>query len=254
MKNVKGKMGNAEYKRAGWELARSLLAAVALLLIPGGLSAQDAPLQPAEGNEAPAAVEGAAGSPRFLLKNGATSLLDPLAPSFNLALEYRLASRFYGHLEGGPLLPFRYFDEPTTEHLRGARLRAALRYYLRPPRAGAHAAYLELLYAYQYTDARIEGDFLRETPAGSYGQRFSYDFRQRRHAGYLNIGIQQIFAGGFLFETGAGLGPLYRNRRYGGVPADARFHTNGSFIWEYGDKRQESFLSIMLYANLGYAF
>ncbi|MCB0553428.1 MAG: hypothetical protein KDD02_07740 [Phaeodactylibacter sp.] len=231
-----------------------------LLLVSMGLIAalslavgQDSPGQPSILNSQPLAVTQPE-SPRFLLKNGTSSLLDPIAPSFNLAIEYRLAGRFYAHAEGGPLLPFRYFAEPTTDNLHGYRLRGALRYYVRPPQAGAHAAFVELLYTYQETKARIEGDFFRDTPSGTFGQRFWYDFQQQKQGGYLNAGIQQIYPNGFLFETGFGLGALFRDRRYGAVPPDAIFHTNGSFIWQYNQEDLGALMGVMVYVNLGYAF
>ncbi|MCB0568452.1 MAG: hypothetical protein KDC66_01750 [Phaeodactylibacter sp.] len=234
----------AKRKKGQWGLAatlRQVLTGLVMLFLARGI---------AIGQEANAE----AAAPRFMIKNGTTSLLDPLVPSFNLAVEYRWAGRFSTHIEGGPLLPFRYFNEPATEGLKGSRFRGAMRYYLRPPRIGTHAAYLELMYTYQFISARIEGDFWRESSSGAYGQRLWYDFEQKKHAGYLNIGIQQIFASGFLFETGAGLGPFNRSRRYSDIPDDASFHTNGSLFWKYGSQDDGALLGLMLYINLGYAF
>lgn len=232
---------------------RLLLLSIGLVAALRPVFGQDTSRQPLTINQQPSTASPPE-SPRFLLKNGTSSLLDPIAPSFNLAIEYRLAGRFYAHAEGGPLLPVRYFAEPTTDNLHGYRLRGALRYYVRPPQAGAHAAFLELLYTYQETNARIEGDFFRDTPSGTFGQRLWYDFQQQKQGGYLNAGIQQIYPSGFLFETGFGLGALFRDRRYGAVPPDAIFHTNGSFIWKYNQEDLGALMGVMVYVNLGYAF
>ena len=192
-------------------------------------------------------------APRFSLKNGTFSLFDPFAPSFNLASEHIIAPRLYGHLEGGPLFKLRIFPEPTIDNLKGHRLRGAVRYYLRPPEMGDYAPFIELMYTHQYTDVDIEGDFRRNTPQGRYRQRLSYHMEQREHGGYVNLGLQQVYARGFIFEFGAGLGISRKQADFSGVPPDATFRTNGSLGWEYTQfDNSPNLAAVQVYINLGY--
>lgn len=71
----------AKRKKGQWGLAatlRQVLTGLVMLFLARGI---------AIGQEANAE----AAAPRFMIKNGTTSLLDPLVPSFNLAVEYRWA-------------------------------------------------------------------------------------------------------------------------------------------------------------------
>ncbi|MCO6491258.1 MAG: hypothetical protein J5I98_22770 [Phaeodactylibacter sp.] len=192
-------------------------------------------------------------TPRFSLKNGTLSLLDPFAPSFNIGAEHILLPRLYAHLEAGPLFNLRLFQEPTIDNLRGYRLRGAIRYYLRPPQVGTHAAFIEILYAHQYTDVDIEGDFRRNNDLGRYRQRLWYHMEQRKQGGYFNLGLQQVYAKRFLFEFGAGLGFGHRRSIFSGVPPDASFRTNGGLGWEYDrSPNSPNVAAVQVYINLGY--
>ena len=191
--------------------------------------------------------------PRFSLKNGTLSLLDPFAPSFNIGAEHILLPRLYGHLEAGPMFNLRLFQEPTIDNLRGYRLRGAIRYYLRPPRIGTHAGFIEILYTHQYTDVDIEGDFRRNNDLGRYRQRLSYHMEQRKQSVSFNLGLQQIYAKRFLFEFGAGLGISYKRAAFSGVPPDASFRTNGGLGWEYDPSpNSPTVAAVQVYVNLGY--
>ena len=195
----------------------------------------------------------AAPAPRFSLKHGPFSLFDPLAPSFNIAAEHILRPRIYGHLEAGPLFNLRLFNEPTISNLKGYRLRGAIRYYLRPIQVGDFAPFLEFLYTHQYTDGDIEGDFRRTTSLGSYRQRITYHMEQRKQGGFVNLGLQQIYAQRFIFEFGAGLGISHRRSNFSGVPPDATFRTNGFLGWEYDrSPTRMDLAAVQFYINLGY--
>ncbi len=192
--------------------------------------------------------------PYLQLKNNVSLLMHPRQPGFHLGLEYGFVPRFSVQLEGGPQLRWQQASEPTTDYFRGFRLRPALRYHLSRSQYNNYTTFLELMYEYRHTKAGIEGDFERFTPLGSYQQRLVYDFREQRQSLFLNLGIQQVFPSGFLWEFGAGLGTFSEERRYGGVPPNARFITNGSWIWQYGRLREEEPFAIMAYISLGYRF
>jgi len=192
-------------------------------------------------------------TPRFSLKNGTLSLFDPYTPSFNIAVEHIMLPRLYGHLEAGPLFNLRLFPQPVIDNLKGYRLRGAVRYYLRPLKIGTHAPFVELMYTQQYTDADIEGDFRRSNALGWYQQRLVYHTERREHGGYINMGLQQAYAGRFIFEFGFGLGISRRRASFSGVPPDAAFSTNGSPGWEYDPAPiVRNMPAGQVYINLGY--
>ena len=193
-------------------------------------------------------------APRFNLKNGTLSLFDPFAPSFNIAAEHIIRPRLYGQLEAGPLFNLRVFREPAIENLKGYRMRGAIRYYLRPNEIGNYAPFIELMYARQYTDVDIEGDFFRrDNTVGSYRQRITYHMEQHKQGGYINLGIQQAYARRFIFEFGAGLGVSRKQAVFSGVPPDASFRTNGALGWEYTrSSTNANTAAVQFYINLGY--
>ncbi|MCB0563950.1 MAG: hypothetical protein KDD01_06195 [Phaeodactylibacter sp.] len=192
-------------------------------------------------------------APHFSLKNGTLSLFDPFAPSFNIAAEHILRPRVYAQLEAGPLFNLRIFKEPAISNLKGYRLRGAIRYYLRPLQIGDYAPFIELLYTNQYTEADVEGDFRRNTSLGRYRQRITYHMEQRKQGGFLNLGLQQIYAQRFIFEFGAGLGISHKRSAFSEVPADASFRTNGSLGWEYDPSPNgPNVAAVQVYINLGY--
>ncbi|MCO6478539.1 MAG: hypothetical protein J5I94_18045 [Phaeodactylibacter sp.] len=194
-----------------------------------------------------------AAAPRLNLKNGTLSLFDPYAPSFNIAVEHIIRPRLYAHLEGGPLVNLRFFPEPAVDNLKGYRFRGAIRYYLRPNERGDFAPFIELMYAHQYTDADIEGDFSRNNEWGWYRQRLTYHMEQRKHGGFINMGLQQVYAKGFIFEFGAGLGVRNKREDFSGVPPDADFRTNGALGWEYSTfGNSPNVAAVQVYINLGY--
>lgn len=208
-------------------------------------------IQPLLGQE-----ERSGNQPKFIIKNGTTSLLDPIIPTFNIGLEGYLAKNIALYLEGGPALKYRYFfNEPTMNKLNGYRLRAALRYYFDPPVIGDPSFYVELYGSYYRIDANIQGDFRRTTSIGSFEQRLDYDMDRVRSGVYTNVGVQAIDLNRFVIEVGTGIGMIKREESYGGVPEDARFSTNGGNIFGYSQfETNENWVGmIFFYINLGYA-
>jgi hypothetical protein len=194
--------------------------------------------------------------PWFIIKNGTTSLLDPIIPTFNVGLEVYLAEDVALYVEGGPALKYRYFyNEPTMNKLNGYRLRAALRYYFEPPVIGDPSFYIELYGSYNRIDANIQGDFVRRSSIGSFQQRLNYDIDRIRSGVYANIGVQAIDLNRFVIETGAGLGMIRREETFGNIPSDASFITNGSNVLRYSSRDiEESWTGmVFFYVNLGYA-
>lgn len=192
----------------------------------------------------------------FIIKNGTTSLIDPIIPSLNVGFEKVFAKQNSFYVEAGPALKFRYFTvDPTFVKLRGYRIRAALRRYFKPPVFGETNFYVELYGSYYQLNATIEGDFWRETNIGNFTQRFNYDMDRNRLGTYFNIGFQPVDVNGLAIEVGGGLGALRRTDKYSGVPADASFRTNGSNIFHYEANPDEPAWigTLFFYLNIGLA-
>jgi len=196
-------------------------------------------------------------TPRFSIKNGTSSLFDPVIPSFNVGFEKYFDNKLSIYLEGGPSLPYRYFTSyPDFNSLWGYRLRLALRYYFTPPQMDDVFYYVELYGSYYQINANIEGDFSRNTDFGFYRQRFNYDADRNRIGTYVNFGFQSIETGGFLIELGLGAGVIRREDEFSDVPPDADFITNGSNIMQHTSRDFSPDWSgtIFFYINLGFAF
>jgi hypothetical protein len=200
--------------------------------------------------------------PRLAIKNGTTTLLDPVLPSVNFGLEYYFTDRYSVYLEGGPVLKVRYFtDDPEFNELSGYRIRMALRHFLQPIRMSNKnvAYYVELFGSYYQINGNIAADFRRTTSIGSFSQRLDYELERSRMGGYLNFGFQSISRSGFLLEMGIGAGVLRRANRYGGdIPEDAVFLTNGTnlsfFDYQPFDPEPSWIASVLFYLNLGFTF
>lgn len=170
--------------------------------------------------------------PRLVLKHGTSSFLNPVIPSLNVGLERAIFPQLSVHIEAGLPIPFRYFNSfPIVSDLSGYRARAALRFYFEPVSFGTATSFVELFFNRSVTNASVEGDFNRATIFGDYFQLINYNVNQEITGIYANYGLQVIEQKGFVFETGVGIGGQYRRDTYKNIPADARFITNGSNIF-----------------------
>lgn len=194
--------------------------------------------------------------PDLAIKNGTSKIFNPAIPSVTLGLEYYTVKGFSIHVEGGPAIKYRFLTtKPTFDKFNGYRLNLAIRKYFRPVIFHHTEYFVEVQGSLFNLDATIAGDFRRSNEFGSYEQRFYYDMERNRTGIFGNFGFQSIEKGGFTLELGMGIGALWKQDRYSGVPDDARFITNGSSFFEYDNYLEDGewLLAPLLYINMGYA-
>jgi hypothetical protein len=194
--------------------------------------------------------------PDLVIKNGTSSLFNPVLSSINLGLEYYIPGGFSIHIEGGPAIKYRLLTtKPDFKRLSGYRLSAAIRKYFRPV-SFDHTEYFVEVYGSLFNmDATIAGDFWRRNEFGIYEQRIDYDMDRNRAGIYGNFGFQSIESRGFTIELGMGIGALWMQNRFSGAPDDATFLTNGSLFFEYDNYLEYGnwILAPLIYINMGYA-
>ena len=194
--------------------------------------------------------------PDLVIKNGTSSLLNPVLPSVTLGLEYYISNDLSIHVEGGPAINFRFLaDKPEFDKTSGYRLNAAIRKYFYPVAFDHTGFFMEGYVSWFTIDATIAGDFRRNNEFGRYVQRLNYNMERNRGGIHGNFGFQSIDRGGFTIELGMGIGALWRQDRYSGVPDDAKIITNGSVYFSYNNLRDDGewIIAPAFYMKMGYA-
>lgn len=171
-------------------------------------------------------------SPGWIFKLSPLVALHPYTPAIDIAVERRIAGNWYAELNLGRMVNLGYADNPVLSDVDGNRVQFGPRYYLSAPASRRYVHYFQLYGLLHDTDAYIEGDFCRFDCA--FVQRLDYRRTERRRAVIAAYGGSLSFGKRWIFEFDAGLGYAQRVIRFGDIPPDASFNTNGSLIWHYG--------------------
>lgn len=179
-----------------------------------------------------------------------SSLVDFNLPSVNVMGEFPLGGPWTLQAEGGWILPIDGTGELVYRHVRGYRLRPAVRRYRSDGRR-----FFEFMYVARVVNMDIEADFVVQNGNGaSYFRRGEYDASLQRHDFLVNYGQRKVFPSGIMFEFAFGAGISYRRERYFGYPDFWWFRTNGALRWNPGGSEETLTAAGMFYVNVGYQF
>ncbi len=193
----------------------------------------------------------ASGQPdRAAYKLSLTSLVDFNLPSINVMGEFPIGGPWAFQAEGGWILPIDGTGDLAYRHVRGYRLRPAVRRYRSDGRR-----FFEFMYVARVVNMDIEADFSVDAGNGGfYFRRGEYDASMQRHDFLANHGWKKVFPSRITLELAFGVGVSYRREHFFGYPSSWNYRTNGSLRWEPGGNEDTLNATAMFYINAGYQF
>lgn len=189
---------------------------------------------------------------RGMIRHSLVHWLDPIMPSAQFGVDYRIGYRQYLRHDVGYIFDIGYDEPIALEGISGLRFRTAYRKYYQAAWLKRRLTYLEFNLDYRYLDASIAGDFWRDN--FSYQQRINYSMWQHSISANIQFGISRTISDQWRFDLGIGAGIRLNHRTFSDVPDDARFSTDGEiWVWDYGVREDFSFgLSMPLVIAIGY--
>jgi hypothetical protein len=188
-------------------------------------------------------------TPKLIVKFCPLSLMDPLIPSANLAVEFQFNERLGLHLEGGAILNYSLL-EYTDHQIRGFRFRPSIRFYniLNDP-----DFFLEILAVTRFAWVDAKGDFSVTSPDGnSYFRRYDYSISHQRYSLLANVGGRAWLGDGFLIDYAFGFGLSLRMEGEGNYPEGASLQRNNlPFAWGTNGLEDRYVPEITFYLNFG---
>lgn len=189
---------------------------------------------------------------KVMLRHSLIHWLDPLLPSAQVGIDYRLAPKLYLRHEVGYFFDMGYEEPNALLGLHGLRFRTALRKYRRTALPSRRSTYLEWNLDYRYIDMEVAGDFWRDN--FNFQQRINYRVWQNSLTANFQVGQSRAIGQHWRIDLGIGLGVRVNHRKFSAVPEDANFSTNGQLsAWNYDFRNGYSFgMSMPIVVAIGY--